>query len=355
MMPLLSNETLPNPLPRLHRHHHRRRSNVYHHSRCLPSSPIPPTTSTIPVGGLAYGVDVVSGGTSAFVACLTHVSWIHLQDKRSLGRVHVSGTARSVAATSNGKSVYVACHNGGLNILHTAPAFHVAGQFAVPAVGVALTATVAVVACNLMGLCFFDTRTHTWTSTLPLVVGGTSFRAKAVQILHDRYAYVACDSGMLVVVDFTDPRRPTILTAKRLFHGDAHAIALSSTAAYVACGSKGVAVIDLHRFKAVGVARAAYGSVFDVHVAPHRLLCACQVGGLAVYDIHDDQMSLTLAGQTNAFDGISHGVASGVADKRRDVAVVTCQSGGVQVVALDSVDTWSEPKRAKLADACCIM
>ncbi|RHY31730.1 hypothetical protein DYB32_003200 [Aphanomyces invadans] len=352
MMPLLAHDVLPAPPPR----QNRQKSSVYHH-HLLQASSVPARTSTISVGGLAYGIHVV--GSTAFVACLTHVSWIHLHEKCSLGRVHVSGPARSVVATSNGKSAYVACHTGGLSIIHTTPSLHVGDHFNIPAVGVAMSTSVAVVVCDLMGVCFFDTRSHTWTSMLPLAVGGTTFRAKAVQVLHDRYAYIACDAGMVVVVDFIDARHPVILTAKRLFSGDAHAIALTSSAAYIACGARGVAVIDLEQLKAMGVVKTAYGSVFDVHLdqSSRRLLCACQVGGLAVYDISDDDgMSLTFVGQTNAFDGICHGVGS-TKDKirSREVGVVTCQSGGVQVVVLDAVETWPEPKRARLADACTLM
>ncbi|KAF0689876.1 Aste57867_18697 [Aphanomyces stellatus] len=321
-----------------------------------------PQSCAIPVGGLAYGVDI--SGDSAFVSCINNVTMVNLREKRACARVSVTGTARALAATPSGKAVYVACQDGGLSVLAClGDTLALAQHCNVSAVGVAMcrSKTLAVVACEQSGLCFFDTRTHTLLSMRPIHIHGATLRAKAVAIQDDRYAYVACNAGVVAVVDFADPRQPVLHASKKLFHGDAHAIALSEAGdmAYVACGPKGVCVVDALAFASRGHVKSAYGSVFDVRVVGSLLLCACQMGGLAVYAI-ERHGTLALLGQTNAFDGISHGVGGiwvGAADHSsyRMDALVTCQSGGIQLVSLDGMSQWPGPKKAGLGDACSIM
>ncbi|KAF0744931.1 hypothetical protein Ae201684P_011027 [Aphanomyces euteiches] len=320
-----------------------------------PRSSLLPNSSAISTNGLAYGVDVSE--EHAFVACINNVTLINLRDKTMKARCPVPGTTRALAATPSGKAVYVACQNGGLNVLSRVgnDLQHV-DHFNVMAVGIAMTNTVAVVACEQTGLCFFDSRSHKWLSMLPLQYLGTTLRAKAVAVHGNRYAYVACDAGVVAVVDFHDPRHPVLHATKKVFAGEAHAVALSEkgNSLFVACGAKGIAVVNLLGFKAMGHVRSAYGAVFDLHVVGSLLLTACQMGGLAVFCVGEDRMRLTLLGQTNAFDGISHGIRSVNADRGLE-AVVTCQSGGVQLVPLDSMAQWPGPKKAGFSDACSIM
>ncbi|OQR97047.1 hypothetical protein ACHHYP_12737 [Achlya hypogyna] len=325
-----------------------------------------PDSVGILLGGLAYGVDTC--GDMAYVACINYVSMVHLATRKVLTKASVPGTALSLTATPTGKAVYVACQEGGLVVLsrEADDSLGIAETHNVPALGVAmcLAKPVAVVACDSLGLWLFDTRTHSWLSMISLQHALGQHKAKAVTIKDDQYAIVACDSGFLAVVDIVDPKHPRLVSIDRVFHGDARSISLddAGTTAFVACGNKGINIIDVRdpeSVKARGQVKSAYGAVFDVKTFGNLLLCACQIGGLAVFALQDEKPYLRLVGQNNRFEGICHGVAgfnvrSSYGSHSRE-ALVTCQSGGIQVIKLDRMEAWPQPLKPALGEACSIM
>ncbi|KDO25896.1 hypothetical protein SPRG_08837 [Saprolegnia parasitica CBS 223.65] len=325
-----------------------------------------PDSVGVLLGGLAYGVDTC--GDMAYVACINYVAMMHLATRKVLTKVSVPGTALSLTASPSGKAVYVACQEGGLVVLRREAddSLAIAETHNVPALGVAMCAAkpVAVVACDSLGLCLFDTRTHSWSSMIALHHALGQYKARSVAIKDDQYAIVACDAGFLAVVDIVDPKHPRLVSIDRVFTGEARSISLDddNTTAYVACGNKGiyiVNIVDVEAVKSLGHVKSAYGAVFDVKVFGSLLLCACQIGGLAVFTVTNEKPYLRLVGQNNRFEGICHGVAgfnvrSSYGSHSRE-ALVTCQSGGIQVIKLDRMEAWPQPLKPALGEACSIM
>ncbi|OQS04111.1 hypothetical protein THRCLA_03619 [Thraustotheca clavata] len=325
-----------------------------------------PDSIGIYLGGLAYGV--ATCGDMAYVACINSVCLVHLATRKVLSRASVPGTALSLTAVPTSKAVYVACQDGGLVVLNREvdDTLLMTEKYNVPAVDIAMCTSkpVAVVACDGLGLCLFDTRTHSWLSMVALNHGIGQFKAKAVTIKDDKYAIVACDSGFLAIVDIHDPKHPNLITIERAFTGDARSMTLNEqgSKAFVACGGKGVHIIDvdaIESIRSLGQVKSAYGAVFDVQAFDNLLLCACQIGGLAVFSMQESKPYLRLVGQNNRFEGICHGVSgfnvrSSYGNHSRE-ALVTCQSGGIQVIKLDRMEAWPQPLKPALGEACSIM
>jgi len=342
-----------------------------------------PTSIGLGIGGLAYGVDI--SGDIAYVACCNYVAMINMknpQKPKLVTKAYVPGTALYLCA--RGQNVFVACQTGGVAVLNANmnnTDLTLVARLKMPntkysAMNVQLfqKSPIVVVACGEAGICIYDTNTYARLSSINL-----GYKAKAVSIKDERYVLVACQDGMLIAVDLQDPAKPIVVACKRLFSGDAHAITtdldpvegLSAQFAFVACGNKGVSIVDVSdvtNMEGMGQVRSAYGTIFDVRVVPEKqlLLCACQIGGIAVFSIaalhqnlssrrhsvshsssSQQQVQLQLVGQFNGFIGICHGVCG-----HGDEALISCQTGGVQVVKLDNMSSWPSPERAGFGDSC---
>ncbi|UCG01619.1 MAG: hypothetical protein JSW11_18665 [Candidatus Heimdallarchaeota archaeon] len=180
----------------------------------------------------------------------------------------------------------------------------------------------AYVACGSAGLAIINISNPTNPGTPTYA---TSVAATGVHINGD-YAYVACLSAGLAIINISDPNNPGAPIYRDTI-GDAHDVFISGEFAYIANGFSGLAIINISDPNNPGtpIYRDTTGDAYIVYIGRNYAYLACLFSGLVIIDISDPtNPGEPIYQETN---GVTYSVCIG-----GDFAYVACGTAGLAII-----------------------